>query len=364
MLNSKKQVSLAVLLGFLGGMTQSSFCYAKSERPLKSSANIVSQNKENFKNKEELENSKVNTQNNSNLSVTKLKKAVNSFGEFLFSTWERRLCTALALGSISALPYLVFRGIKNYNARFAVKEVTQDKIDDPNKISKSEATPKTKKDVSSGSNTEDTSENKDVLQNTENKEITSENKGDPNSASKTEATPKTENTNEENNIPQGTNTNSDVQKKGQPDTAQKILMWLIFSPWRCSPTISLVAKIFGFYENFNRLFDVVFCPDEMPKVKMSVLQFICFIHLLVRFVLGLMFGLLVPLLGTEVRTKLGKKRIIINVFRFLEPVAASVFDAVKGLRKGENLKDKIFKCLFYTMGFDFLDQDNPSVEAN
>ena len=145
MLNSKKQVSLAVLLGFLGGMTQSCFCYAESKRPLKSSANIVSRNKENLKNKEELENSKVNTQNSSNLSVTQLKKAVNSFGEFLFSTWERRLYTALA-GIAPVLSYLVFKGIKNYNARFAVKEVTQvtqDNINDPNKTSKTEVTQKT-----------------------------------------------------------------------------------------------------------------------------------------------------------------------------------------------------------------------------
>ena len=352
MLNSKKQVSLAVLLGFLGGMTQSSFCYAESKRPLKSSANIVSRNKENLKNKEELENSKVNTQNNSSLSVTKLKKAVNSFGEFLLSTWERRLCTALALGSMSALPYLVFKGIKNYNARFAVKEVTRDNIDDPNKISETEVIPKTKKDVNRSSNTEDTSENKDVFQNAENKEVKSEN---INKTSKTETASETENTNEENNIPQGTNTNSDVQKKGQPDTAQKILMWLVFNPWRCSPTISLVANFFGFYDNFNALFQVTFCPDEIPRTKMSVLQFICLLHLFFRFLLGAMIGLMYPLLNTEARTKLGKKGIIINVVKFLEPFIAGAAAAIRGLKEGKDVKEKISSCLFYTMGFDFLD---------
>lgn len=353
MLNSKKQVSLAVLLGFLGGMTQSSFCYAESKRPLKSSANIVSRNKESLKNKEELENSKVNTQNNSNLSAIKLKKGINSFGEFLFSTWERRLCTALTLGSISALPYLVFKGIKNYNAPVSVKEVTQDNTGNSKETSKTETKPGTDEDFSSTAKIENVSENKDSPK-TETKEVSPENVDDPNKVSDTKVTPKTENTNEENNIPQGTNTNSDVQKKGQPDTGQKIMLWLIFNPWRCSPTISLVAKIFGFYKNFSRLFDVTFCPDEIPTTKMSVLQWICIIHLSVRFVLGLMFGLLVPLLNTEARTKLGKKGIIINVFRFLDPIIADVIGAFLGLKEGKDAKEKISRCLFYTVGLDFL----------
>lgn len=351
MLNSKKQVSLAVLLGFLGGMTQSSFCYAESKRPLKSSANIVSRSKESLKNKEELENSKVNTQNSSNLSAIKLKKGINSFGEFLFSTWERRLCTALA-GIAPVLSYLVFKGIKKYNVPVNIKEVKQDNTDNSKETSKTETKPGTDEDFSSTAKIENVSENKDSPK-TETKEVSPENVDDPNKVSDTKITPKTENIKEGNDIPETTNKDSDVHNEGQPDTFQKIFFWLLFSPWRCSPTISLVAKIFGFYENFNRLFNITFCPDEIPRTKISVLQFICLSLLFFRFFVGAVIGLIYPLFDTEVRAKFSKKEIIINVFKFLEPFIAGAAAAIRGLKEGKDVKDKISSCLFYTVGFDF-----------